>query len=66
MQEEEEITVATEEIAEKLCYTLKKLRPSVVDSNERQQLLENISHKLLQKLRGRGLCVLPSWKILEK
>jgi len=41
------------------------LRPSVVNSEARKNALEYIPAKVLQKLRGRGLCLMPQWNSLK-
>ena len=65
MQSEERLNLATEVNAKKVAELLYALRPSVVNSEARKNALEYIPAKVLQKLRGRGLCLMPQWNSLK-
>ena len=65
MQSEERLSLPSSLDADTCADLLYSLRPSCVTAQARKNALSYLSSKLLLKLRGRGLCVMPQWNVLQ-
>ena len=65
MQSEERLSLPSSLDADTCADLLYSLRPSCVTAQARKNALAYLSSKLLLKLRGRGLCVMPHWNVLQ-